>query len=69
MKLSWIRVSDSKTVASGNTLSIPIADRTHRGRYKCVADNGVGNPVSKSTFLEVYCKLVAFFAEYKHKTC
>lgn len=64
VRLSWIRVRDSKTVASGNTLMISTADRSHRGEYRCVADNGVGNPVSKSAFLEVHCKLILFLAEH-----
>ena len=63
VKLSWIRVRDGKTVASGNTLFISAADRSHRGKYRCVADNGVGNPISKSAFLEVHCKLVLSLAE------
>lgn len=56
VKLSWVRVRDGKTVASGNILLISAADRSHRGKYRCVADNGVGNPLSKSAFLEVHCK-------------
>lgn len=63
VKLSWIRVRDGKTVASGNTLLISAADRSHRGKYRCVADNGVGDSVSKSAFLEVHCKLVLSLAE------
>ncbi|KAL9964706.1 hypothetical protein ACROYT_G028382 [Oculina patagonica] len=52
-QLSWIRVRDGKTVAPGNTLLISAADRSHRGEYRCVADNGVGNPASKSVYLDV----------------
>ena len=59
-QLSWIRVRDGKTVASGNTLLISAADRSHRGEYRCVADNGVGNPVSKSAYLDVLCKFRIF---------
>ncbi|KAJ7371578.1 hypothetical protein OS493_024253 [Desmophyllum pertusum] len=53
-QLSWIRVRDGKTVASGNTLLISAADRAHRGEYRCFAYNRVGNPVSKSVFLRVH---------------
>lgn len=63
VKLSWVRVRDDKIVASGNTLLITAADRSHHGKYRCVADNGVGNPVSTSAFLEVHCKLVISLAE------
>lgn len=65
VKLSWIRVRDGKTVASGNNLLILAADRSHRGKYRCVADNGVGNPVSKLAFLEVHCKLVSSSLTFK----
>ena len=59
-QLSWIRVRDGKTVASGNTLLISAADRSHGGEYRCVADNGVGNPVSKLAYLNVHCKFKKF---------
>ncbi|RMX54502.1 hypothetical protein pdam_00019992 [Pocillopora damicornis] len=52
-RLSWIRERDGKIVASGNTLVILSADRSHRGEYRCVADNGVRSPVSKSAYLNV----------------
>ena len=57
-QLSWIRVRDGKTVASGNTLLVSAADRSYRGEYRCVADNGVGNAASKSAYLDVLCKLI-----------
>ncbi|XP_078354327.1 uncharacterized protein LOC144638916 [Oculina patagonica] len=53
-ELSWIRVRDGKTVAFGNTLLISAVDRSHRGEYRCIADNGVRKPVSKSAFLDVH---------------
>lgn len=59
-QLSWIRVRDGKTVASENILHIAAADRSRRGEYRCVADNGVGNPVSKSVYLDVHCKFRKF---------
>ena len=60
-RLSWIRERDGKIVASGNTLVILSADRSHRGEYRCVADNGVRSPVSKSAYLNVLCKLRIFW--------
>ena len=59
--LSWVRVKDSVTLASGNTLTITAADRSDRGEYKCVADNGVGQPASKSAYLDVHCKWICMF--------
>ena len=56
VQLSWVRVRDGNTVAFRNTLMIPKADRSHRGEYRCVADNGVGNPVSTSVYVDVLCK-------------
>lgn len=55
-RLSWLRVRDGITLASGNNLLITNADRSFRGEYRCVADNGVGNPVSVSAYLDVHCK-------------
>ena len=60
-RLYWIRERDGKIVASGNTLVILSADRSHRGEYRCVADNGVRSPVSKSAYLNVLCKLRIFW--------
>ena len=56
VKLSWVRVRDGSTVALGNTFMISTADRSHRGEYRCVADNGVGNPASTSVYIDVLCK-------------
>jgi len=47
-------------MASGNTLLFQTADRSDRGEYRCVAYNGVGNPASKSVYLDVQCKLLWF---------
>ena len=55
--ISWVRVKDGSTLASGNILTIPAADRSHRGRYRCVANNGVGHSASKSAYLDVHCTL------------
>jgi len=53
-RLYWVRVRDGTTVASGNTLHITAADRSDRGEYRCVADNGVGSPAIKSAYLDVH---------------
>lgn len=58
--ISWVRVKDGSTLASGNILTIQAADRSHRGRYRCVADNGVGHSASKSAYLDVHCMLTLF---------
>ena len=63
--LSWIRVSDETTVASGNTLLIQTADRTDRGEYRCEANNGVGNAASKTAYLDVQCKCISPFLNVK----
>jgi len=55
-QLSWVRVRDGNTVAFGNTHKIVTADRSHRGEYRCVANNGVGNPTSTSIYIDVLCK-------------
>ena len=62
-QLSWIRVADGKTLVTGNTLVITAAGRSHRGEYRCVSDNGVRNPVSKSAYVNVLCKFRKFLVE------
>ena len=60
-RLSWVRVKDEKTVASGNTLLITAAGRSDLGEYRCIAENGVGNPATKSAYVDVHCKFILFF--------
>ena len=57
-QLTWIRVKDGVRVAYGNLLTIRAADRSYRGEYRCEANNGVGQPASKSAYLDVLCKFV-----------
>lgn len=52
-QLTWIRVKDGVRVAYGNLLTIRAADRSYRGEYRCEANNGVGQPASKSAYLDV----------------
>lgn len=59
--ISWVRVKDGLTLASGNPLTIQAADRSHRGQYRCVANNGVGHTASKSAYLNVHCMFNIFF--------
>ena len=59
-QLSWIRAADGKTLVAGNTLVISAAGRSHRGEYRCVGDNGVRSPVSKSAYVNVLCKFRMF---------
>ena len=70
-RLYWVRVRDGTTVASGNTLHITAADRSDRGEYRCVADNGVGSPAIKSAYLDVHCEFFfsSFFFTKLDKLC
>ena len=52
-------MKDGVTLASGHNLLIAAADRSDLGEYRCVADNGVGNPATKSAYLDVHCKFLA----------
>ena len=69
--ISWVRVKDGLTLASGNPLKIQAADRSHRGQYRCVANNGVGHTASKSAYLNVHCmfNIVFFFLSYFVVVC
>ena len=52
-KITWIK--DGKTVAKGNTLSFE-TNRTHSGKYWCLAENGLNSTVNASANLDVQCK-------------
>ena len=52
-KITWVK--DGKTVAHGDTLSFS-ANRSHSGKYWCLAENGLGLPINTSTSVDVQCK-------------
>lgn len=52
-KITWIR--DGETVANGNTLSFE-TNRTHSGKYWCLAENGLNSTANASANLDVQCK-------------
>ena len=58
--LSWIRAKDGQRVASDDTFLIVAVNRSHSGEYTCVAENGVGKPVSQSAFIDVHCKFIVY---------
>ena len=60
-EIKWTRdndtLSDRVVVENnGKILRIKNARLDDEGSYVCVADNGVGNPVSQAVHLEVYGK-------------
>ena len=50
--ITWIRVSDNKTVSFPRNIS----GKQDEGGYKCTASNGVGSPDSRIDHVFVQCK-------------
>jgi len=48
---NWTRLSDNSSV----TMPLNIS-RQDQGGYRCTADNGVGRPATKETFIIVQCE-------------
>lgn len=65
-KIKWIK--DGKNVALGDTLVIK-TNRTHSGKYWCLAENGLNSTVNASAILDVQCKyiLIKFYLWAKLK--
>ena len=47
--VTWTRLSDNTVV----TMPLNIIGEKDIGSYRCTADNGVGNPLSKDVFVDV----------------
>lgn len=52
-KITWMK--DGKTVATGDTLTFE-TNRTHSGKYWCLAENGIKPTVNASANIDVQCK-------------
>jgi len=57
--ITWTRVfeddSNSEALHHGTTLDFPNINRNASGRYRCTADNRLGNPVSHEVKVNVTC--------------
>lgn len=52
-KITWLK--DGKTMATGDSLSFE-TNRTHSGKYWCLAENGLEIAINASAYLDVQCK-------------
>lgn len=52
--ITWTRVSDNSSVS----LPLTITGKQDEGGYRCTAENGVGNPDSDVTFINVHCRSI-----------
>ena len=50
--ITWTRLSDNLSV----NMPLQNISRQDQGGYRCTADNGVGSPVTKDTFITVHCE-------------
>ena len=54
--VTWIKVSDNRNV----TFPLNISGEEEEGTYRCTADNGVGNSVTRDVFITVLGKFSLF---------
>ena len=55
--VTWIKVSDNRNV----TFPLNISGEEDEGTYRCTADNGVGNSVTRDVFITVLGKFNLFW--------
>ncbi|CAH3025642.1 unnamed protein product, partial [Porites evermanni] len=58
--ITWVRIfrssSESNVLHRGTTWDFKKISRTEAGSYRCIASNGVGNPVSRTLRVNVECE-------------
>ena len=52
--ITWRKVSDNSPVS----FPLTITGKQNEGLYKCIADNGVGSPLSEEVFITVHRECV-----------
>lgn len=50
--ITWTKICDHRPVS----FPLTITGKQDEGGYRCIADNGVGNPDSDVTFINVQCR-------------
>ena len=60
INITWVRISPSGVVSDvlhrGTTWDFKNINRTEAGTYRCIANNGVGDPVSHTINVAVTCE-------------
>ena len=52
--ITWTKVSDNSPVS----FPLTITGKQNEGLYKCIADNGVGSPLTEEVFITVHRECV-----------
>ena len=52
-RIWWVR--NGEDLLEGNTLRF-VANRSHSGKYWCLADNGLSEALNASAYLDVLCE-------------
>ena len=55
IRIYWVHKGK---VIQSPIVNIESVDKTHTGRYTCIADSGEGRRVAKDLFLHVVCRLL-----------
>ena len=66
--ITWVRIfpssSESNVLHRGTTWDFKKISRTEAGSYRCIASNGVGNPVSRTLRVNVECEYMYMHVVY-----
>ena len=54
--IKWVKLLGNKKVGEGTLLLIQSVQRSDRGRYRCIATNGVGHDADAEFDINVYCE-------------
>ena len=63
--ITWVKITSSGNKSDvlhrGTTWDFENINRTEAGTYRCTANNGVGNPVSRTLRVYVECEYINIF--------
>ena len=59
--ITWTRVSEDEVLFVGNLWNIVNINRTYRGTYRCIANNGVPSPVNSTISVNVLCEYTFYY--------
>ena len=59
--ITWTRVSEDEVLFVGNPWNIVNINRTYRGTYRCISNNGVPSPFNSTISVNVLCEYTFYY--------